>query len=70
MITKDQLRDGMLKEIDIAVHLHSKLTPAMMDYRPTPEQRSTRELLQYLAVVGIAATTCMAKNKWGMYAEY
>ncbi len=48
MITKQQYIDSFIKEIDIIKHLAEKVTPAMLEYRPTPKQRSTFELMQYL----------------------
>ena len=70
MISKDQLADAMLRECDIIKHLQTKLDPENLDYRPSPEQRSTRELLQYLSVVGIAASRCMAAADWKLFREF
>jgi hypothetical protein len=39
-------------EVRILVHLCGKVKPEMLDYRPTPKQRSTIELLRYLTVMG------------------
>ena len=70
MITKDQLKISMTRECDIAVHLHSKLTPAAFAYRPTPEQRSTLELLRYLAICATAGIRCMSEANWKLFSEY
>ncbi len=70
MITKDQLSAAMLRECDICVHLHSKLPAGALDYRPTDKQRSTLELLRYLAICGIAGLTCMAEADWKRFAEF
>lgn len=70
MISKDQLLDAMTRECDIAIHLHSKLTPGAADWRPSPDQRSIRELLRYLAMCGIAGATAMAKGDWGLFAGF
>jgi hypothetical protein len=51
MITKQQYLDSYLREIDIIKHLAEKVTPAMLEYRPTPGQRSMLELMQYLGQV-------------------
>jgi hypothetical protein len=40
------------REVRILQHLASKVDPAMLDYRPTPKQRSTIELLRYLTNMG------------------
>jgi hypothetical protein len=52
VLTKQQLIDCLKKEVRILVHLCSKVTPEMLDYRPTPKQRSTIELLRYLTIMG------------------
>ena len=70
MISKSHLLDSMLHECTVAQHLHSKLTPACFDYRPSPDQRSTTELLQYLSVIGIAGSTCMAEHNWKLFAPF
>ncbi|MGH7591625.1 MAG: hypothetical protein ACREL2_09310 [Gemmatimonadales bacterium] len=70
MITKDDLLTSMTRECDIAIHLHSKLTPQAADYRPSPDQRSTAELLRYLAICGIAGTTSMVKGDWKLFAPF
>lgn len=70
MLTKDQFAAAMLRECDICVHLYSKLGPEAMDYRPTGKQRSTTELLRYLAICGIAGATCMAEANWKRFAEF
>jgi hypothetical protein len=38
--------------VRILVHLCGKIAPEMLDYRPTPNQRSTIELLRYLTYMG------------------
>lgn len=52
VLTKQQLIDCLQKEVRILVHLCGKVQPEMLDYRPTPKQRSTIELLRYLTVMG------------------
>jgi len=49
MISKQQFLDSCLNEIRIIKHLYGKVTPQMLDYRPTEKQRSMLELLQYLS---------------------
>jgi hypothetical protein len=39
-------------EVRILLHLAGKVEPGMVDYRPTPKQRSTLELLRYLTYMG------------------
>jgi hypothetical protein len=52
VLTKEELLSSLRHETCILVHLASKVEPHMLDYRPTPKQRSTLELLRYLAVNG------------------
>lgn len=52
VLTKDELIASLQNEIRILVHLCGKVTPEMLDYRPTPKQRSLIELLRYLTMMG------------------
>lgn len=52
VLTKDELIKSLQNEVHILTHLISKVEPSMVDYRPTPKQRSTIELLQYLTLMG------------------
>lgn len=54
VLTKPELMASLNHEVHILLHLASKIEPAMLDYRPTPKQRSTFELLKYLTVMGPA----------------
>ena len=51
IITKDEMIATLENEVRILLHLISKVEPQMLDYRPTPKQRSVLELLQYLVIV-------------------
>ena len=51
-LTKSELIASLKHEVHILLHLASKIDPLKLDYRPTPKQRSTIELLQYLSVMG------------------
>ena len=63
MITKQQLVDACRHETDIIKHIATKLPEGALDWRPTPGQRSTLELMQYLTVVSqIAAIHCVTGN--------
>ena len=70
MISKSHLLDSMLHECTVAQHLFSKLTPASFEYRPSKDQRSTIELLQYLSICGIAGSTCMVERDWKLFAPF
>jgi hypothetical protein len=52
VLTKTELVAALQGEVRILLHLAGKLEPSMLDYRPTPKQRSTLELLRYLTVMG------------------
>jgi hypothetical protein len=52
VLTKSELIASMQKEVRILLHLATKIDRAKLDYRPTPKQRSTLELLRYLSVMG------------------
>jgi hypothetical protein len=52
VLTKAELVNSLQKEVRILLHLATKIDRAHLDYRPTPKQRSTLELLRYLAMMG------------------
>jgi hypothetical protein len=52
VLTKSELIASLQKEVRILVHLAGKVDRTMIDYRPTPGQRSTLELLRYLSIMG------------------
>jgi hypothetical protein len=54
VLTKSELIGSLQHEVRILVHLMGKIDRAMLDYRPTPKQRSTIELLKYLTIMGPA----------------
>ena len=53
-LTKTELIASLRNEVRILLHLAGKIEPSMLDYRPTPTQRTTLELLQYLSMMGPA----------------
>jgi hypothetical protein len=52
VLTKEELLASLRHEIRILVHLVGKVDKSKLNYRPTPKQRSTLELLQYMAIMG------------------
>ena len=52
VLTKSELIESLQKEVRILMHLVGKIDRATLDYRPTPKQRSTLELLKYLTIMG------------------
>jgi hypothetical protein len=51
-LTKDEVIAQLQKEVRILLHLAGKIDRSTLDYRPTPKQRSTIELLRYLVGMG------------------
>jgi hypothetical protein len=63
VLTKSELISGLQNEVRILLHLMAKVDPSMLDYRPTPKQRSTMELLRYLSMMGpMLLTYALAKD--------
>ena len=54
VLTTSELLSSLQNEVRILTHLAGKIEPSMLDYRPTPKQRSTMEWLQYLTLMGPA----------------
>ena len=52
VLTKDELIGSLKNEVRILLHLAGKIDRKQLDYRPTPKQRSTIELLRYMTVMG------------------
>jgi len=52
VLTKPELIGSLQHEVNILLHLASKVDRDKLDYRPTAKQRSTIELLKYLSVMG------------------
>src|ERR1041385_8473132 len=52
VLTREELIATLQNEVRILLHLASKVDRSMIDYRPTPKQRSTIELLRYLSIMG------------------
>lgn len=52
VLTKSELIASLQNEVRILLHLASKIDRTTLDYRPTPKQRSTLELLKYLSIMG------------------
>lgn len=69
VLTKEELIAALQKEVRILLHLTAKIDRSQLDYRPTPKQRSTLELLRYLSVMGPglvqAANHGFDRDAWG-----
>jgi hypothetical protein len=52
VLTKPELIASLQNEVRILQHLITKVDREHLEYRPTPKQRSTIELLRYLTIMG------------------
>lgn len=52
VLTTPELLGALQHEVRILLHLAGKFNHDSLAYRPTPEQRSSLELLQYLTMMG------------------
>jgi hypothetical protein len=52
VLTKEELITSLQNEVRILLHLAGKIDRAQLDYRPSPKQRSTLDLLRYLSHMG------------------
>ena len=64
MLTKEQFLQSVREEIRIMKHLATKVKPGTHDWRPTPPQRSTLELLQYLTYCGTIGIQHAITDSW------
>ena len=56
--TKGELIAALKHEVHILLHLAGKLDRDQLDYRPTPKQRSSLDLLKYLSMMGPTLVQC------------
>lgn len=47
VLTKEETIAALQNEVRLVLHLMSKIEPSMLDYRPSPKQRSLLELCRY-----------------------
>lgn len=66
VLTKDELLAALRQEIRVILHLASKAGDTHLDYRPTPKQRSTIELLRYFVIVGPIHTRAVMDSAFDM----
>jgi hypothetical protein len=64
VLTKEELTASLQNEVRILVHLAGKVDQSMVDYRPTPKQRSILELLQYMSMMGPTLVTSIKAGAW------
>lgn len=63
------LLPALLHEINVCIHLFGKLGDHDLEYRLSPSQRSTDELLRYIATCAIAPIVSMRAGDWKLYDE-
>src|SRR5262245_55961075 len=64
VLTKSEFIQSMQHEVHVLVHLAGKIDRAKLDYRPTPKQRSTLELLRYLSFMGPVMVEAAMQGKF------
>lgn len=69
MITRHDILDSLLREIQITRHLFGKVPEGGMEFRPSPSQRTTLELLRYQSFCGLGGTYAMIDGGWDRYQE-
>ena len=52
IMTKAELMSALKHESKIVLHLAGKCDRKQLEYRPTPKQRSTMDMLRYLSMMG------------------
>lgn len=67
MLAIPLFRDAFRHETACIIHLASKIEPAWLAWRPTPEQRSTIELLRYLPLTGIGPAKYLLEGSWSYW---
>jgi hypothetical protein len=64
MLTKEQFLASCAHETRVIRHLATKVPPGGLEYRPTPGQRSTLDLLRYLTSCAIVPARAMVTGSW------
>ncbi len=52
IMSKAELLTALTHESKVLLHLAGKVDRTQLDYRPTPKQRSTLEMLRYMGMMG------------------
>jgi hypothetical protein len=64
MISKSEFLDALKREARITTHLVGKLSGPQLEFRFSPPQRSTLELLQYLTIGTQASVAYHLSGNW------
>jgi hypothetical protein len=66
VLTKEEAIAALQNEVRLILHLISKVDPSMLDYRPSPKQRSMIELLRYFVVMAPVQLRTVIEGKFTM----
>ena len=67
ILDKEEFLSALRGEVRLLLHLAAKAEHDMQEYRPSEEQRSLLELLQYLTIMGpIHTRGCVAEGPFDM----
>lgn len=66
ILTKVEFLSALRSEIRLILHLAAKIEPTQLDYRPSPSQRSTLDLVQYLTIMGPIHLRGVLAGTWTM----
>ena len=69
MLTKQEFVVGVLDEFRIINHLFTTIPPGAFEYRPSANQRSTTELLQYLSIMGLEIVRAIRNGSFAAFGE-
>lgn len=64
MFTKQDFLDSVKQEAAILKHLATVVPAGQLDYRPTPTQRSTIELMRYLTIAPLFSARYTVEGKY------
>ncbi len=64
MFDKQQFLESCAHETRVIRHLATKVPPGGLEWRPTPKQRSTLELLRYLTTCAIVPAKALVAGNW------
>jgi hypothetical protein len=67
MYTKQQFLKAVKLETKVVKHLATQVPAGQLDYRPTPAQRSTIELMRFLTLTGIGSARFAVEQEWGFW---
>ncbi len=70
MYTKQQLTTAIQNEFRIIKHLAEKIPADTEGYKPTENQRTTLELLQYLSIIFIASAQAIKANDTAVFGPF